>query len=55
MYAAHFCQPDHHTKDVEVRGIEKIHLGGTLRKKEREIFWIFTLTTVSPEGLNLDE
>ena len=29
--AAHFCQPDHHTKDVQVRGIEKIHHGGTLR------------------------
>ena len=28
--AAHFCQPDHCTKDVEVRGIEKIHHGGTL-------------------------
>ena len=51
--AAHFCRRDHHTKDVEVRGIEKIHHGGTLRRRERESFWIFTLRTLSPEGLNL--
>ena len=42
-------------KDVEVRGIEKIHHEGTLWRRKRESYWIFTLRTLSPVGLNLDE
>ena len=53
--AAHFCQPDHTMEDLEVRGIEKIHRNSKQWRKERESYWIFTLRTLSPHGLNLDE
>ena len=35
--AAHFCQSDHSMKDLEVRGIEKIHDNNT-QWRERESF-----------------
>lgn len=53
--AAHFCQPDHCLGDLEVRGIEKINHGGTLKRRERESYWIFTLETLAPTGMNLEE
>ena len=53
--AAHFCQPDHRLEDLEVRGIEKIHHGDTNRRRERESYWIFTLKTLAPEGMNRDD
>ena len=52
---AHFCQPDHTMEDLEVRGIEKIHENSKQWRKERESYWIFTLRTLSPHGLNLDD
>ena len=53
--AAHFCQSDHSMEDLEVRGIEKIHDNNAQWRRERESFWIFTLTTLAPDGMNLDE
>ena len=53
--AAHFCQSDHSAEDLEVRGIEKIHENNTDRRKRRESYWIFTLKTLAPQGMNLDE
>ena len=53
--ATHFCQPDHSLEDLEVRGIEKIHNNSTQWRRERESFWIFTLRTLTPDGMNLDE
>ena len=53
--AAHFCQSDHSIEDLEVRGIEKIHNNSTQWRRERESFWIFTLRTLAPDGMNLDE
>ena len=50
--AAHFCQPDHTAEDLEVRGIEKIHRNSTQWRRERESY---TLRTLSPNGMNLDE
>lgn len=34
--AAHFCQPDHSLRDLEVRGIEKIHDRRKHRMEKRE-------------------
>ena len=48
--AVHFCQSDHSVKDLEVRGITS-----TQWRRERESFWIFTLRTLAPDGMNLDE
>ena len=53
--AVHFCQPDHSAEDLEVRGIEKINVNNTGRRKYRESYWIFTLKTLAPEGMNLDD
>ena len=53
--AAHFCQSDHSIEDLEVRGIEKIHDNNTWWRRERESFWIFTLRSLAPDGMNLDE
>ena len=53
--AAHFCQSDHSAEDLEVRGIEKIHENNTDRRKRRESYWMFTLKTLAPQGMNLDE
>ena len=53
--AAHFCQSDHSMEDLEVRGIEKIYNNSTQWRRERESFWIFTLRTLAPDGMNLDE
>ncbi len=50
--AAHFCQSDHSPGDLEVRGIEKIHDDNTQWRVERESF---TLRTLAPEGMNLDD
>ena len=52
---AHFCQLDHTMEDLEVRGIEKIHRNSKQWRKEKERYWIFTLRTLSPHGLNLNE
>ena len=51
--AAHFCQSDHSVEDLEVRGIEKIHEDHPAKRRERESYWIFTLKTLAPEGMNL--
>ena len=53
--AAQFCQPDHSLEDLEVRGIERIHDDSTQWRRERESYWIFTLRTLTPEGMNLDD
>ena len=53
--AANFCQPDHITEDVEVKGIEKIYMDCTKWRRERESYWIFTLRTLATDGMNLDE
>ena len=55
LVAAHFCQSDHSIEDLEVRGIEKIHDNNTQWRIERESFWIFTLRSLAPDGMNLDE
>ena len=53
--AAHFNQPDHSLNDLRVMGIEKIHTNSGQWRKQRESYWIFTLDTMTPKGMNLDE
>ena len=52
--AAHFCQSNYSVKDLEVRGIEKIYNTCTQWRREEESFWIFTLRTLAPDGMNFD-
>ena len=53
---AHFTLPDHSVDDLEVMGIEKICEGYTTEKRKlREKYWIFTLKSLKPNGLNLED
>ena len=49
--AIHFNSRNHSSKDLIIRGIEKIYGEDTFRKI-RESFWIKKLNTVQPNGLN---
>ena len=42
-------------EDLEVKGIEKIHKDCTKWRRERKSYWIFTLRTLAPDEMNLDE
>ena len=53
--AAHFNLPDHTLDDLQVMGIEKIHNNDTEWRKHRESYWIFTLDTLAPTGMNLED
>ena len=53
--AKHFSQLNHSAEDVEVRGIEKIHINNAQWRKQRESYWISELNTLAPYGLNLKE
>ena len=48
------AHPYHFVDDLEVTRIEKIREGDTTQwRKLREKYWIFTLKTLTPNGLNL--
>ncbi len=57
--ASHFRQVGHNVSVLQYIGIEKVikpSRGGDYEKKllQRECFWIYTLNTLSPSGLNED-
>ena len=51
--AEHFNTTGHSFEDLTVRIIEQI-VAGSARRKQRESFWIHTLQSLAPDGLNLD-
>ena len=51
--AEHFNTISHTFEDHTVMVIEQI-LADSARRKQRESFWIHTLQTLAPNGLNLD-
>ena len=51
--AEHFNLIGHSFEDMLVMVIEQI-MAGSARRKQRESFWIHTLQTLAPDGLNLD-
>ena len=51
--AEHFNLIGHSFEDLLVMVIEQI-MAGCARRKQRESFWIHTLQTLAPDGLNLD-
>jgi len=53
--AAHFTQRDHSLEDLQVMGIEKISREDTTLRKLHESYWISTLGTLAPTGMNIDE
>ena len=54
--AAHFNQPNHSHEDLRVMGIEKIEdHNSRKRRKLREQYWVFELSTLTPEGLNIED
>lgn len=57
--ALHFSQAQHNVSTLKYIGIEQVHLpkrGGNIDNilLKREAFWIYTLDTLSPRGLNED-
>ena len=51
----HFNTIDHTFEDLTVMVIEQIHVvADSAQRKQRESFWIHTLQTLAPDGLNLD-
>ena len=52
--AAHFNAPGHSADDLSVMVIERVLRGDAAHRKARESFWIYTLRSLTPHGLNLD-
>ena len=55
--AKHFnlVNHSHHSlEDLSIFIIEEIHRGDTGFRKAKESYWIQTLRSLTPEGLNLD-
>ena len=53
--ARHFFNtPGHTFEDVSVMIIEQLHSADSMRRKFRESYWIYTLRTLTPHGLNLE-
>ena len=53
--AAHFTQPDYSLEDLQVMGIEKIYREDATLRKLHESYWISTLGTMAPTGMNIDD
>jgi hypothetical protein len=49
----HFNQAGHSIKDLTITGIEKINNHRDSTRAKRESFWIDTLQTLTPQGLNI--
>ncbi len=59
LVAVHFAEAKHNVSTLKYIGIESLkqpRRGGDLNSMllKRELFWIFTLDTLSPRGLNED-
>ena len=52
--AKHFNLSNHSLKDLFIFVIEKIHRDDAGFRKAKESYWIQTLRSLTPEGLNLD-
>ena len=52
--AAHFNEPCHSFEHLSVMVIEQMGSADTTRRKLRESYWIHTLGSLTPHGLNLD-
>ena len=50
--AHHFNQPHHSLKDLTIMVIEKIYRDDAQLRKQKESYWIDTIKTLSPNGLN---
>ena len=53
--AAHFTQLDHSLEDLQVMGIQKIYREDPTLRKLRESYWISTLGTMAPTGMNIND
>ena len=54
--AAQFNLPDHALQDLQVMGIEIIQRDDAAHERKlQESYWIYTLGTLVPSGMNLDK
>ena len=52
--AEHFNITGHSFDDMTVMVIEQIHVADSTRRRQRESYWIYTLWTMTLDGLNLE-
>ena len=52
--AAHFNSEGHSLQDLSIFVIEQIHREEASYRRAKESYWIQTLRSLAPEGLNLD-
>ena len=52
--AEHFHSTGHSFDDMTIMVIEQIHVADSARRRQRESYWIYTLQTLTPDGLNLE-
>lgn len=52
--AQHFNQPGHSMNDLTIMCIEKIRKDDPHLRRRRESYWIHTLETMAPAGMNLE-
>ena len=52
--AKDFNTTDHFLEDLSIFLFEKIHRADSNFQKAKESYWIWTLRSLTPEGINLD-
>ena len=50
----HFCQSDHSINDLTIMAVEKIHRNDVNLRRRKESHWISILSTLIPDGLNIN-
>ena len=53
--ARHFNLPHHDINDLQVIGIDSLPSVDTYSRLNKETFWIYTLNTLAPHGINIQE
>ena len=52
--AAHFNSVGHSMEDLQIIIIEKIHREDVVHRRRKESYWINSLQSMVPDGMNLD-
>ena len=53
--AKHFNQPDHSLNDLHIVAIDHLPSADTHSRLNKETFWIYTLQSLDPHGINIQE
>ena len=53
--AKHFNLPDHDITNLQIIGIDSLPTADTYARMNKETYWIHTLRTLTPDGINVKE